>query len=60
MSCVKLLGAPAGRPAGSQELHLSLEFCDLRIQIHRLPLEFTARRALDGQFRPQSRDLGSE
>lgn len=57
---MKLLGALAGCPAGPQEFHLSIEFCDPRIQFHRLPLEFTARCTLHGQFRPQALDFGSE
>lgn len=57
---VELLGALAGCPAGLQELHLSIEFRNPRIQFCRMPLEFVARCALEGQFRPQAFDVGGE
>ena len=57
---VELLGALAGWPAGPQELHLSIEFRNPCIQFCRMPLEFVARCALEGQFRPQALDVGSE
>jgi hypothetical protein len=57
---VELLGALAGCPASLQELHLSIEFRDPRIQFCRMPFEFVARRAFEGQFRAQALDVGSE
>lgn len=60
MSSVELLGALAGCPAGLQELHLSIEFRDPRIQFCRMPLEFVARCALESKFRPQALDVGGE
>ena len=57
---VELLGALGGCPAGLQELYLSIEFRDPRIQFCRMPLEFVARCALEGQFRPQAFDVGGE
>ena len=57
---VESIGVLAGCPADLEELHLSTEFRNPCIQFCRMPLEFVARCALEGQFRPQALDVGSE